>query len=111
MKSPLGYMDDTVIFSNNREYLKSVKELLEWYINTLTGLKFSRWSIQNISRGVNFLGYRIWPTHKLIRKNSATKAKRKLKQLTGESLAKFKAAWGGHIQWADTHNLTGAITA
>lgn len=111
VKNSVRYMDDTVVFSNHRGYLQGVKELLEWFIQNITGLKFSRWSIQNISRGVNFLGYRIWTTHKLIRKDSVKRARRKIQRLTGERLDNFKAAWGGHTQWADTHNLQQTIGA
>ena len=105
VKNAVRYMDDTVIFSNSKSKLHDIKEIFEHLLKQLTGLNFSRWSIQNINRGVNFLGYRIWTTHKLIRKNSVKSAKRKTKKLKGERLNRFIAAWIGHIQHANTHNL------
>jgi hypothetical protein len=72
-------------------------------------MQFSKWSIAPINRGINFLGYRIWPRHKLLRKQSVTRASRALKSLykrgDKESMSRFLAAWTGHASWADTHNL------
>jgi hypothetical protein len=43
-------------------------------------LKFSKWFIEKVDvQFINFLGYRIKSTHKLIRKDSVTRAKRKIK--------------------------------
>jgi len=105
VKNAVRYMDDTVIFSNDSDYLKDIQKEFKALIKHITRLEFSRWSIQNINRGVNFLGYRIWTTHKLIRKNSVKSAKRKILKLKGEKLDRFIAAWKGHIQHANTNNL------
>lgn len=60
-------------------------------------------------RGVNFLGYRIWKNHKLLRKQSVTRANRVVKSLRSkgdvEALNRFTASWIGHAKWADTQNL------
>ena len=60
-------------------------------------------------RGINFLGYRIWPRHKLLRKRSVVAAKRKIARYrrTGnhEQLTRFFASWRGHAASADTCNL------
>ena len=73
------------------------------------GLGISKWHTAPVSRGINFVGYRIWSGHKLIRKDSVTRAKRKISAYVGngdlQSLGSFMAAWSGHVQWADTHNL------
>lgn len=105
----IRYMDDTVIFGHSREYLSALQHIILWFIGPCMGLKFSKWSITPVERGVNFLGYRIWPTHKLLRRASVIRAKRKIRHYrkTGnaEKLAKFTASWRGHAQWADSHNL------
>ncbi len=73
------------------------------------GLRFSHWSVQPASMGANFCGYRIWPTHKLLRRRSVAMAKRKIaryrKYGDAESLEKFLASWRGHARWANTYNL------
>jgi len=103
------YMDDIVILHDNKEELSEIRHRLQKYAKDYMKMTFSRWSIQSISKGVNFLGYRIWPTHKLVRKESVARAKRKLRNMRKhndiESLEKFIASWKGHIQWADSKNL------
>lgn len=53
--------------------------------------------IQSVSRGVNFLGYRIWPGHKLLRRQSVVRARRKLRLLRAagdlDALRAFVSAW------------------
>lgn len=74
-----------------------------------TGINIDLDETGKVYRGINFLGYRIWPTHKLLRKNSVVRAKRKIKRYTQrgdrELLKKFLASWSGHARWADTSNL------
>lgn len=77
------------------------------------GLRFSKWSIQPASRGVNFLGYRIWATHKLLRRDSVKRARRKIAAMRAsgddERLNRFLAAWTGHASWADSRNLIASL--
>lgn len=105
----IRYMDDIVVLHHSHAYLDAVRDMLEWYCQYSLRLFFSKWSIQPIERGVNFLGYRIWPTHKLLRKDSVRRAKRKLKHYRESrdfaALAAFSASFLGHAKWADSHNL------
>lgn len=103
------YMDDIVVLHNSRAVLEGVKDFLEWYSLNSLRLEFSHWSILPVEQGVNFLGYRLFPGYKLLRRDSVRRAKRKLKALTrardSEGLQRFLGAWLGHAQWADSHNL------
>jgi len=103
------YMDDTVIFSNDSEELRSLKARLDQFVPEVMGLSFSKWSIQPITRGVNFLGYRIWTTHRLLRRDSVKRARRKLRHLRSvgdtAAIARFVPAWTGHARWANSANL------
>jgi len=103
------YMDDIVLLGNDKDQLMdSFLRINDFSMNSLE-LRIGKWQISPASRGVNFLGYRIWSTHKLLRKDSVTRAKRKiarfLKTNDQESLEKFVASWSGHAKWADTRNL------
>jgi retron-type reverse transcriptase len=103
------YMDDMVLLDNDLDKLHDMKQQLEEFALEEMKLKFSKWNISPLSQGINFLGYRIWPHHKLLRKQSVTRAKRIIKALRErqdeEALKKFLAAWTGHASWADTHHL------
>lgn len=104
------YMDDVVVLGGAQ--WKPMVELLrkaEEFAAQEMGLRLSRWMVAHYSKGVNFLGYRIWPTHKLLRRSSVVRAKRKLrcfaKHNDTEGLQRFTASWMGHASWADSHNL------
>ncbi|UXS34021.1 Retron-type reverse transcriptase [Agrobacterium tumefaciens] len=103
------YMDDIVVLGQSSEHLRKVRASIEDLSRERLGLRFSKWSIQPVSRGVNFVGYRIWPTHKLLRRDSVTRAKRKIRAYRAggdhRRLEKFLAAWVGHAKWADSRNL------
>lgn len=105
----LRYMDDTVIFAHSREALSVLQHGLKWFSNVRLGLAFSKWSIGPITQGLDWLGYRIWPTHKLLRRRSVLSAKRKITRYRkiGDalSLTRFVASWRGHAQWANSFNL------
>lgn len=103
------YMDDIVILDDDIDHLRdSFLYLNEWSIENLK-LNIGKWQVSPTSHGVNFLGYRIWKTHKLLRKDSVIRAKRKISRYIEnkdqESLIKFLASWSGHTKWADTNHL------
>lgn len=103
------YMDDIVVLGWSLSGLRSVFLEIQQFASQRLGLKISKWHSSSVSSGINFLGYRIWPTHKLLRKDSVIKAKHKVSKFIRhddqESLRKFIASWSGHAAWADTHNL------
>lgn len=103
------YMDDIVVLGHDRLALLGLKDDIEWFAISMLGLRLSKWSVAPVSRGINFLGYRIWPDHKLLRRSSVKRARHRLRVLAvngrngdGE---RFAAAWRGHSRWADSHNL------
>lgn len=103
------YMDDIVVLGESSDHLRAVKQSIETFSRDRLGLNFSKWQIASATRGINFLGYRIWATHKLLRKDSVTRARRKIAAYRAagddERLRKFTAAWLGHAIWADSANL------
>lgn len=103
------YMDDVVILDNDKDrLLDCFQEIKEFSENNLK-LKISKWHCGKVNKGINFLGYRIWNTHKLLRKDSVTRAKRKIKYYIKHDkwhdFDKFSASWRGHAKWANTNNL------
>lgn len=103
------YMDDIVILSSNPYELRNWFEDIERESMDRLGMSISKWQVSPVSRGINFLGFRIWPRHKLLRKQSVVDAKRKIARYTRNSqpeiLNRFIASWRGHAMHADTCNL------
>lgn len=113
----LRYMDDIIaIFATKAEAQLFVARLEDRSMEY--GLRYSKASVQRASFGVNALGYRIWPTHRLLRKRSIIKFRRDMKWLIGrlengeiglEDIGARVKAWVGHAKHADTHRLRTAI--
>lgn len=103
------YMDDIVMLGDDPDQLLAMKNALEDFAKQKMRLNFSKWTIAPVSKGINFLGYRIWTNHKLLRKQSVTRAKRSIKAMTKrgdmQALSRFFPAWTGHAKWADVGNL------
>ncbi len=103
------YMDDCVVIGHDWRPLLELLKRVEQFVSDEIHLKLSRWMVAHYQRGVNFLGYRIWPTHKLLRKDSVRRARRKLAAFTRygetEERERFLGSWMGHAQWADSRNL------
>jgi retron-type reverse transcriptase len=103
------YMDDIVILSSNPYDLRNWHDDIATVSRDRLGLRISKWHVAPISRGINFLGFRIWPRHKLLRKQSVTGAKRKIDRYIRRNdplaLEQFIASWRGHATHADTCHL------
>lgn len=111
----LRYMDDFCIIHANKKYLAYLKSEIEKFLNNQLAIYLNRkTSIFPIAQGVDFLGYRTWTTHKLVRKRSIKNMRRKLKAMarkykTGKiDLSKINASvmsWVAHCKHADTYRL------
>ena len=103
------YMDDVVVLGHDRRQMRETKDAIEAFAAEHLQLSISRWTAQSTGRGIDWLGYRVWASHKLLRKASVTRAKRKIRAYTRdgdlEALARFVGSWRGHAAFADTVNL------
>lgn len=103
------YMDDMIILGHDSNALRDIFYRLRDFAAETLHLTISKWQVASVSRGINFLGYRLWPTHKLLRKSSVTRAKRRISACIEHKdplgLDRFTAAWLGHARWADSRNL------
>ena len=110
------YMDDAIIIHGDKEWLRLAKARLREFLNSELALELnSKTNIFPIAQGVNFLGYRIWPTHRLLRKSSAKRMKRKLRQFERDyadgtikldHITASIMSWLGHASHANCYNLT-----
>ncbi len=89
MKDALGvkryvrYMDDTVSLSDDKRYLRDVYGEMDEFVRTRLLMRLNPKSgIYGVCQGVNFCGYRSWPTHVLPRKRNVRRARRALRGLS-----------------------------
>ncbi|ETR67690.1 MAG: hypothetical protein OMM_11324 [Candidatus Magnetoglobus multicellularis str. Araruama] len=72
----LRYMDDFVLFSDSKDYLKSIKQYMEEYLTNQLALKIKQHvtCIHRCSHGLNFLGMRIFPGYIRVKRENRKKA-------------------------------------
>jgi len=115
----IRYMDDFVILLNNKRRLEEIKREIACFL-CLKGLVLnSKTSIFPIKQGIDFLGYRIWPTHRLLRKSSIRRAKRKYRafarrykngEISKDKIKQSLMSWLGHAGHCNSYNTRKQVT-
>ncbi|WP_198468941.1 reverse transcriptase/maturase family protein [Acetomicrobium sp. S15 = DSM 107314] len=78
----IRYMDDIIILHPDKIHLQYIKTKIDLFINNQLHLSLNnKTSIHIVNQGIDFCGYRVWATHKKLRKKTALKMKRRLKAL------------------------------
>lgn len=77
------YQDDVIILGNDLKLLHEWKDKIEALLNHELYLDLNnKTSIRPIRQGVEFVGWRIWPTHRKIRKSTARRIKREVRKIS-----------------------------
>ena len=115
VKYYVRYMDDFILLLKSKEECKKIKSIIENFLNDNLNL-----SLNNKSRyypykmGVNFCGYRIFTTHRLLRLNSKKKIKKHVKnwnrlystgRLNVYNTMQSLNSWLGHTRHCDSFKL------
>jgi retron-type reverse transcriptase len=75
------YMDDFVILHHDKAYLKELLERIKTFLGELELTLNPKTGIFPGKHGIDFCGYRVWPTHVKPRKSTVKRAKRRLKKM------------------------------
>lgn len=82
IKYYVRYMDDFIILHHDKKYLHRLKLEIESFLNNDLELHTNKKTcIRPTTVGIEFVGFRIWPTHMKLKKKTAIKMKRRLKYL------------------------------
>lgn len=111
----IRYVDDFVILDNDKNRLHHIREKSKKYLSRLRlVLHPNKSQIFPVVQGAEFLGYRIFPTHRLIRKSNVKRFRRKLRkyqreyatgQLSWLEVNQRVQSWIGHAGWANSYLL------
>jgi retron-type reverse transcriptase len=72
----IRYMDDFIILSDSTEKLKKYLSMAETFLNDFLHLKLNnKTKIDNCRNGIDFVGYRIFPKNKIIKKQSMNRTR------------------------------------
>ena len=110
----MRYMDDFVIVHDNKKELHDIRKFLGLWLESNLKIKLHRKTqvFPVDYRCLDFLGYRIWPEYRKLRKNSVNNMRKKLKHLVHQyqegSIDIYKVrnviqSWIGHAKHADSY--------
>lgn len=105
------YMDDFVIFHNDREHLEEALQKIEAFLGERLKLTLNpKTQIINTKNGLDFCGYRIYKDYRKIRKRSPKHIRAAIRayrsgKITKEKMLMIYASWEGHAEHADTYKL------
>ena len=108
----LRYCDDFAVFGDDKAALHEGKAAMQQHVNGLRlMLHPHKCHVWPVEAGVEFMGYRIFPAHRLLKPKSARRGRRKLLwrakqygcgELTFSEMKQCLMSWLGHVSHADT---------
>jgi len=108
----IRYVDDFVLLHYSKEQLKIWKKEIEIFLKSKLKLELhpDKSKIINLSRGVDFVGFRNFYNNKLLRKRNIRNIKRKIDLFNQGKISesKFSEVWQGwcaYANWANSYNL------
>ncbi|MDA0283861.1 MAG: reverse transcriptase/maturase family protein [Planctomycetota bacterium] len=114
-KGYVRYVDDFLLFSDDKRQLAEARERI---VQFLVGLRLKLHPRKNtifpVKEGIRFLGYRVFPTHRLLVKENVWRFLRRVRRMQKDfsdgqtTLPEIKQrlmSWSGHARQADTHRL------
>ncbi len=115
VKGYVRYVDDFLVFSDNKRHLAAVREQIAGFLTTVRlRLHPAKSVVFPVGEGIRFLGYRVLPTHRLLVKENVRQFRRRVRQMQRDYAAwrvSFAAvhqrlmSWIGHARQANTYRL------
>jgi retron-type reverse transcriptase len=109
------YCDDFVLLHNDRQVLKEASSEIRQHLAQIRmRLHEHKLSVKPVCAGVTFVGYRIWPTHRLIRKANIRLFRRRVgwmrrayanRDIDWVDIKIRLDSWIGHARHADSQQL------
>jgi len=111
----LRYMDDMALFDNDKARLRMLGEELGDFVEARLKLRFHEGaSPMPVSRGLTFLGFRLFPNHWRLKSGSVNRFVRRMKgyqkdcaegKMPPEKLTQSVQSWIAHASYAQTYEL------
>lgn len=109
------YVDDFLLFSDDKQELHAIRRQMAGFLRTLRlQLHPKKCAVLPVSQGIRFLGYRVFPTHRLLVKENVRRFRRRVRrmqrqyaarELSVEDVRRSLMSWSGHAKQADTYRL------
>jgi len=114
IKHYIRYCDDFLLFHDDKKFLGEMAVIIEEFLLEKLRLTFSKCDLFQVSRGVDFLGYRHFRGYILVRKSTAKRTKKRIKRLPvllGKnkiSIDQYRSSLAstmGWLRWSNSYNL------
>ncbi len=115
----IRYMDDIIILHHDKRYLHEIKDTIETFLWENLKLNLNRkTAIRPINQGIEFVGFRIFATHRKLKKSSARKMKARLKyvraafergEIDADTLRATEASYSGVLKHFNSYGLRKAL--
>jgi len=115
----IRYMDDIIVLHNDKQYLHEIKSIIEVFLWENLRLSLNRkTAVRPVNQGVEFVGFRIFATHRKLKKSSAKKMISRLKyvraafergEIDAESLHSTEASYSGMLKHFNSHGLSKSL--
>lgn len=109
MRRYIRYMDDMVILHDDKQILHETKEKIRIYAEEVLGLILHPYKVQvaPTDRGIDFLGYRVFPRYRRLRRSTVKRFERRTKHQIAAGGASENAvlSWRGYAMDARSYGL------
>lgn len=116
----IRYVDDIAVLDDDKERLWQIRDAVrEFAVGRLRlDLHPRKQSVAPVTSGVDFLGWRVFPDHRLLRRANGVRFSRMMRRMqqefrcgrtNGESVGRRILGWIGHVRHGDTWGLRSAL--
>jgi len=116
----IRYVDDMVVLGDDKVWLWAIRDAIAAYVAQHLRLRLhpSKQTVTPTWAGVDFLGYRVFPDHRLLRRSTVWRYVRSFRAMQRrysrgaasiQEVNQSVAAWVGHARHADTYGLRTAV--
>lgn len=110
------YCDDVVILNKSKEHLSDLRMKVSEYLENNLKLQLkSNWQVFPVDiRGIDFLGYRFYHTHTILRKSTTIRFKRSISKIKSSNpktigMVNSIMSYDGWMNYANSHNLKSCL--
>lgn len=111
IKYYIRYLDDMVLFGRNKKELHRVRKIIEQSLKKIGLTLKGNWQVFRLDkRGLDFLGFRFFRTHTILRKRNALRIRRKVRKASKKECISVHTAasiisYMGWIKYSDSTNF------
>lgn len=111
----IRYMDDIIILHHDKKELERIKRTIADFLGDKLNLQLNRKTcIRPTSMGIEFVGFRVWSTHRKLRRKTAKKLRKRLQylfhaykvgEIDKETLERSIASYRGILKHFNSYGL------